>query len=247
MKVFKVLLLALLLCGPAWESAQAGIHVSGMGRAGSSSALRGGFSSQKSMAQHAAPTGSAQRTTFGSFGGAAASGPAGNSALSKDLNVGSANANALNTYDARNKAQRATQGAVGAPAPAYGPAPVYVPQPVIVQQHSGFFSSPWLWFWMGHSMNQDRVVVVNNGANGNNGTAGTVNPAANPATNPVANSGQVDGAVPAVANLQDQPAPSLLHSLLKTLLWAALTTAIICAAVVYFARRAVRRTNHYTL
>lgn len=72
MKFIETVLLIVLLCGLAIESAHAGIHFGGGGRSGTSSAFRGGFSSHKSgaISRDAADV-NAKKPSFGSFGAAA--------------------------------------------------------------------------------------------------------------------------------------------------------------------------------
>jgi hypothetical protein len=253
MKFIKTALLILLLCGPAIESAHAGIHLGSAGRSGASHAFKGGFSSQKSAAiSRDAADLTPKKSSFGSFGAAAnaappsPAAPAPSSALSKDLNAATANAGALKTFDARNQAaarpapaaglSAAGAGSQGASAagPAYAQSPM--PQTVIVQRGGGFFSSPFVWFMLGQSMaghDRERVVYERAG-----------NPAGSDADSPGA---AADNAVSLAPPAQKE---SFGASLLRVVLWLTIAAAIGGGILYALARRAARIAKgsaHYSL
>jgi hypothetical protein len=238
MKILRLALLALLLCGAAIDSAHAGIHVGG---SHSAAAFKSGFASQKKTFGQATSEAGAKKSTFGSFGAnpdaPSPAAPSSGSALSRDLSTTGANTAALKTFDARNQAQpTATSYAPNPAANAATNPPIYpanlpgAPQTVIVQ-HSGFSSSPFLWFMLGHALtgnDRDRVVYVNaNGADGQNGNIAPAN----------ADTGAI------VAQPQESPAAVLL----RIVLWTAILSAAICGAVYYFARRSAKAVKHYSL
>lgn len=246
--------LILLLSFTTLESAQAGISFSGAARGGSSSAFKSGFSSHKySVPSRTSDPVAAKSTSFGTFGvaGHAEGSPAATantkSALSKDLNATSANAAALKTFDARNQPAAPTAPAGsshytagnGAPAgyvnpPAYVPSPM--PQTVVVQRDSGFSSSPFLWFMLGHSMasqGRDRVIyerpVYTNGA-----VVGDPAVGGNPA--------------PVVA--MQEPQESFGAKLLRVVLWLTILATLVAGVLWLLAKRAARTATantHYSL
>jgi hypothetical protein len=260
MKFIKTALLILLLCGPAIESAHAGIHLGSAGRSGASHAFKGGFSSQKSAAiSRDAADLTPKKSSFGSFGAAAnaappsPAAPAPSSALSKDLNAATANAGALKTFDARNQAAARPAPADGLSAagagfsaagtgpqgasvagPAYAQSPM--PQTVIVQRGGGFFSSPFVWFMLGQSMaghDRERVVYERAG-----------NPAGSDADSPGV---AADNAVSLAPPAQKE---SFGASLLRVVLWLTIAAAIGGGILYALARRAARIAKgsaHYSL
>lgn len=236
MKIIKIALLALMLCGPAIETAQAGVHLGG-GRSATSAAFKSGFSSQKSVLGRTTSDANVKNSSFGSFGANAAppspAAPSASSALSRDLNASGANAAALKTFDARNQAVRPISPVPPSYAtnPAANPSMLPVAPQAVIVQHSGFSSSPFLWFMLGHSMagnDHERVVYVNgNGADSTidqNGRGGANTSAA-----------------------MAEPKESLAVSLLRIVLWTAFLSAAICGIVYYIARRSARSAKHYSL
>ena len=248
LKFFKTVALVMLLCMAATQPALAG-------RTGSSAGFKSGFSSHKySAPSHSADRVAGKSTSFGSFGAggnASSSTTAGRSALSRDLSATAANSAALKTFDARNR-PAAAPAATPSYAPNYAPSasagyvtpPLFAryPQTVIVQRDSGFFSSPWLWFMLGHSMGgRDRVVYER----------------------PVyANSGALDvpvgaaasGASPAPVLAAEPPQESFGARALRIILWLAIIGALAAAVIYLLARRASRAAaaatvaaTHYSL
>ena len=255
MKFLKTALLILILCGATFESAQASVSMSSIGRSSSSSAFKSGFSSHRNSAVSSnAVKPATKSTSFGSFGattGAAAPSPtsaATNSALSKDLTATAANSAALKTFDARNQTAALPAPAVGSgyvagpgTAAGYVSPPMYtqnyLPQTVMVQRNSGFFASPFLWFMLGHSMasqSQERVVYehpdypTGSTVNNQEGSGGSLAP----------------GAVP------QEPKESFGAKLLRVVLWL-MTFLVLAAGVSYLlvkrAARAAISNSHYSL
>jgi len=246
----KTAALILLLCVTAVESAHAGLRFSTSGRSGSSSTFKSGFSSQKysSVPSRSPANAAGKSTSFGSFGAsgdaAPAASPATKSALSKDLNATSANATALKTFDARNQNAApvaASNFATGSAAPSgYVSPSMYaqsaMPHTVIVQRDSGFSTSPFLWFMLGHSMaSQGRDRVINDRqVYADGGAVGAPTGGADPA--------------PFVATLQ--PQESLGARLLRVVLWLAIIGAAIAGVIYLLFKRAARIATakpHYSL
>jgi hypothetical protein len=171
----------------------------------------------------------APRSGFGSFGNApAAAQGKSSSALSKDLDQSSANANALKTLDGR---QAAAAGAAGGglppvnnpvpgqqsgQQPGYGPQPGYAyPQPVIVQQQSSGFGNMFMGFMLGRALSGGHhdTVVYQNGQTAQDGTS-NLSPA------------QV-----AANDEAMQPKPSFGMKVLRTFLWLLILGCLIWIVV----------------
>ena len=254
MKFLKTALLILILCGATFESAQAGASISSFGRSSSSSAFKSGFSSHKnSVVSRSAVQPATKSTSFGSFGatgGVTAPSPASattNSALSKNLNATAANSAALKTLDARNQAAALPAPAVGSgyatgsgTTAGYVSPPMYtqnyIPQTVIVQRNSGFSSSPFLWFMLGHSMasqGQDRVVYERPDY---------------PAGSTINQDG--GGGNPAPIAVPQEPKESFGAKLLRVVLWLMIFLALAAGVSYLLVKRAARAAisnSHYSL
>ncbi|MDR3480774.1 MAG: hypothetical protein P4L91_08690 [Burkholderiaceae bacterium] len=251
LKFIKTAALVMLLCAAAAQPALA-IRT---GSTGSSAGFKSGFSSHKySAPSHSADRVAGKSTSFGSFGAggnASSSTTAGRSALSRDLSSTAANSAALKTFDARNR-PAAAPAATPSYAPNYAPSasagyvtpPLFAryPQTVIVQRDSGFFSSPWLWFMLGHSMGDHERVVYERPVYANSGALDV----------PVgaAASGVSPAPVPAAEPAQE----SFGARALRVVLWLAIIGALSAAVIYLLARRASRAAaaatvaaTHYSL
>ena len=251
LKFIKTAALVMLLCAAATQPALAGR----IGSTGSSSGFKSGFSSHKYSApvrSDSVNRAAGKTSSFGSFGGSSASSSttAGSSALSRDLSATAANSAALKTFDARNRPV-AVPAAAPSYAPNYAPStsagyvtpPLFAryPQTVIVQRDSGFFSSPWLWFMLGHSMGNHERVVYERPVYTNSGAldvpAGAAASGANPA--------QVPAAEPAQESFGARA--------LRVVLWLAIIGALTAGVIYLLARRASRAAaatvaaTHYSL
>ena len=136
----------------------------------------------------------------------------------------------------------ATGGSIPAAAPQ---APIYtqgmVPQTVIVQHNSGFSSSPFLWFMLGHSMSDHRSerVVYDH----------TAYPAATPITDPTTGAlinPEANDSAPAATSWE--PQQSFGEKLLRVMLWL-LIIAVALKGVSYLlwmraARMAAHKSNY---
>ena len=112
----------------------------------------------------------------------------------------------------------------------------YIPQTVIVQRNSGFSSSPFLWFMLGHSMagqGQDRVVYERPDY---------------PAGSTINQDG--GGGNPAPIAVPQEPKESFGAKLLRVVLWL-MTFLVLAAGVSYLlvkrAARAAISNSHYSL
>jgi len=252
--LIRAVLLISLLSVASIDSAEARISFSGSSHS-STSSFKSGFSSHKtSAASPSTPQSSAKNTSFGSFGAPAGSAQANSavtgstSALSKNLGATTANSTALKTLDARNQAATpapaaATSTMVGSGMQSgYANPPIYtqgiVPHTIIVQRDSGFSSSPFLWFMLGRSMNNqsgDRVVYEH--------PAYPIYPATSTIGNP-------DGVNPGPVATTWEPQESFGAKLLRIVLWLMLAIALVMGVSYLLGKRAARTVSnksHYSL
>ncbi|HEV7816364.1 MAG TPA: hypothetical protein VGP06_14850 [Janthinobacterium sp.] len=190
----------------------------------------GSFAARPPAGAPASPPATAPKSAFGSFGNApAASAPPpsrSTSALSKDLDQSSANANALKTLDARNAAANAPPP-LNNPVPGQQPQqygqqqpyqqPYRQPQPIIVQQPNSGFGNMFMGFMLGRALSGNHHDTDYRNSNG------TVS--------------QQSGAV--VEAPQAGPEASFGMSVLRIFLWLVILSCI--AWIIYFGVKYLRR------